>query len=226
MPSNSKDFYRRRLPHYQPAQANFFVTYRLTGSLPLEVVKQLMRERDGTRKQIEKEKDPKRKERLLEESRERYFGRFDGYLDTIQSGNKWLSNDAVAGIVNEAMLHRDESVYDLFAFSIMPNHVHQVFSLAGQLTEPPTPRTSVPPYIVTDILSSLKKFTALHANRILCRKGQFWQHETYDHVVRDNAELERIIQYVAYNPVSAGLCKSWREWKWTYVAAPYVKSLA
>lgn len=226
MPSNGKDFYRRRLPHYQPAQATFFVTYRLTGSLPLEVVKELMRERDATRKQIEKEKDPKRKELLLEESRKRYFGRFDSYLDTIQSGNKWLSNDAVAGIVNEAILHRDGSVYDLLAFSIMPNHVHQVISLGKQLTEPLAQRAGVPSYIVTDILSGLKKFTALHANRILGREGQFWQHETYDHVVRDNAELGRIIQYVAYNPVGAGLCKSWREWKWTYVAAPYVKSIS
>lgn len=225
MPPRSNDYYRRRLPHYQPAHATFFVTYRLAGSLPHEVVKELMKEQDAARKQIEKVKDPKRKERLSEELGMRYFGRFDNYLDTIQSGNKWLSNDAVAGIVNEAILHREGDVYDLFAFSIMPNHVHQVFSLAGRLPQPPARQSKVSPYIVTNLLSNLKKFTALHSNLILNRKGQFWQHESYDHVVRDNGELMRIIQYIAYNPVNAGLCRGWQDWKWTYVATPYAESL-
>ncbi len=225
MPPRSNDYYRRRLPHYQPAHATFFVTYRLTGSLPREIVKELISERDAARKQIEEEKDPQKKERLSEKLGKRYFSRFDNYLDTIQSGNKWLSNDAVAGIISEAILHRDGDVYNLTAFSIMPNHVHQVFSLAGRLPQPPEGQSKVSPYIVTNLLSNLKKFTAVHANLILNRKGQFWQHESYDHVVRDNGELMRIIQYIAYNPVSAGLCRGWQDWKWTYVATPYAKSL-
>lgn len=86
-------------------------------------------------------------------------------------------------------------------------------------------RDGVSHYIVTDVLSSLKKFTALRANRILHREDQFWQHESYDHVVRNDGELGRTIQYVAYNSVNAGLCKRWEDWKWTYVVEPFVKSL-
>ena len=86
-------------------------------------------------------------------------------------------------------------------------------------------RDGVSHYIVTDILSSLKKFTALRANRILNREGQFWQHESYDHVVRSEGELTRIIQYVAFNPVNTGLCKRWQDWKWTYVKESFVKLL-
>ena len=43
------------------------------------------------------------------------------------------------------------------------------------------------------------------------------QHESYDHVVRDGEELDRIIAYVLNNPVKAGLVKNWRQWKWSYV---------
>jgi REP element-mobilizing transposase RayT len=50
----------------------------------------------------------------------------------------------------------------------------------------------------------------------LGRSGPFWQHENYDHVIRDEGELERIIQYVIYNPVKAGLTDDWKQWKWTY----------
>ena len=39
-------FYRRNLPHYQPANATLFVTFRLAGSLPVEILRQLRGEYD------------------------------------------------------------------------------------------------------------------------------------------------------------------------------------
>ena len=46
------------------------------------------------------------------------------------------------------------------------------------------------------------------------RSGVFWQDESYDHIVRDQAELERTIKYVLNNPVKAGLVDDWEKWKW------------
>ncbi len=65
-------------------------------------------------------------------------------------------------------------------------------------------------------MHSLKRYTAYEANQILGRSGAFWQHESYDHFARDEKELERIIKYVLYNPVKAGLVDDWKSWKWTY----------
>ena len=36
-----KQFYRRHLPHWQIAEATYFVTYRLYGSVPRTVIEQL-----------------------------------------------------------------------------------------------------------------------------------------------------------------------------------------
>jgi putative transposase len=80
-----------------------------------------------------------------------------------------------------------------------------------------------PRCIVTDIIGSLKKFTGLRANRLLGRRGAFWHPESYDHVIRDGGELERTIRYVLMNPVNAGLCKDWRDWKWTYMKEGYIR---
>jgi hypothetical protein len=41
-----KEFYRRHLPHWQPREAVFFVTFRLKNSLPDEVIKALREERE------------------------------------------------------------------------------------------------------------------------------------------------------------------------------------
>ena len=63
-------------------------------------------------------------------------------------------------------------------------------------------------------MHSLKSYTANEANRILGRSGQFWQHESYDHWIRDDAELERVIAYIDGNAVKAGLIARAYEWYW------------
>ncbi len=62
---------------------------------------------------------------------------------------------------------------------------------------------------------------SLHENVIDCSgaEGAFWQHESYDHVIRNGPELGRIVRYILDNPVAAGLCKNWEDWPWTYVKA-------
>ena len=51
---------------------------------------------------------------------------------------------------------------------------------------------------------------------MLGRNGRFWQEESYDHIIRDEAELNRIRQYILYNPVKAGLVDNPEDWPWNY----------
>ncbi len=102
----------------------------------------------------------------------------------------------------------------------MPNHVHMIFSLLD--TKPVCElehvgRRASSPYAVTRILENLKWYTALKANKLLNREGQFWQHESYDHVIKNGEELEKAIWYVLSNPVNAGLAKTREVWKWSYM---------
>ena len=62
------------------------------------------------------------------------------------------------------------------------------------------------------VMHSLKSYTAHRANELLGRSGQFWQHESYDHWVRDEEELERIVNYIAWNPVRANLVQEPHRW--------------
>jgi len=90
----------------------------------------------------------------------------------------------------------------------MSNHVHLVM----------TPRRDEHGeyWAMQNILHSLKGYTAGKANRLLGRTGAFWQHESYDHYVRDDDEWRRIRWYVISNPVKAGLVSDPAEWEWTY----------
>lgn len=201
---DNRIYYRRNLPHYQPVDATFFVTFRLAGSLPAETVARLKEERVQDEKLLLKIKDEKMREKKIADQRKRYFSKFDTMLDNAVNDRSWLNDERVTRMVAEAMCFRDKKVYDLLAYCIMPNHVHMVFTVERSGTS------------LYKILQSLKAHTAREANKILHQKGAFWQHESYDHVVRDGKELERIIAYVLHNPVKAGMVPNWEEWKWSY----------
>ena len=56
----------------------------------------------------------------------------------------------------------------------------------------------------------------VYYNQRLGRSGAFWQHESYDHCVRNPNELKRIVTYVLNNPVKTGLVDRWEKWPWNY----------
>jgi putative transposase len=194
-----RKFYRRRLPHIQIAGSIYFVTFRLKDSLPKEALEKLAEETAKIKKLSNNE---------VGLAHKRWFGKFDEYLDRILCEQEYLKNEGVADLVAESIYYRDGKVYDLVAYCIMPNHVHMVFM--------PLKKGNDVFYSLTEILQSLKRHTARQANLILGRSGAFWQDESYDHIVRDKAELERIIKYVLNNPVKAGLVDEWTQWKWIY----------
>lgn len=202
--NDDKIYYKRNLPHYQPTDATFFVTFRLAGSLPNEAIVRLKEERLQDEKLLLKIKDEKVRKKNMADQRKRYFSKFDKMLDSAVNNQSWLNDERVANMIAEAMRFRDGKVYDLLAYCIMPNHAHMVFTVE---------RSGTSLYMV---LQSLKAYTAREANKILRQKGIFWQHESYDHVVRDGKELGRIIDYVLHNPVKAGMVSSWEQWKWSY----------
>jgi len=205
MSSGPKIFYRRRLPHYQPPGETYFITFRLAGSLPDHVILQMKEWQRSIRDKARVASHESERRNLLVELHSKYFGRFDNVLDRALDGPTWLRLPEIAAVVAEAIHYRDVRTYDLDAFCIMPNHVHLLVGVERSNTS------------LYRILQSLKAFTARKCNKLLCREGAFWQHESYDHIVRDGAELDRTARYILRNPLEAGLCKEWQDWPWTYV---------
>ena len=205
---DNKIYYERNLPHYQEPEATLFITFRLAGSLPHEVKARLNDELLRRKEFLERNKSTEQIIDLFEQHQKEIFGHWDQELDLSKRGPVWLQIDPVAELVWEALHYRDGKEYTLDACCIMPNHVHLVCT---PLTVNDEPR------YISSIMHSLKGYTARKANLILGRTGYFWQHESYDRVVRDANELQRIIKYVLNNPVKAGLTDRPELWKWTYL---------
>lgn len=199
-PFNYKLYYQRKLPHYQPPGATLFITFRLAGSLPREVLDRLGKVLSSQEAEINKIIDPHASKNAIDTAQKTLFRKWDTELDYCHPGPRWLAEPGVAEVVREALHYRDGKQYILEAYSIMPNHVHFVCSPLMQ-------EVGIIP--LSKIMQSFKGNTARKANLLLGRQGEFWQHESYDHVVRDNNEFQRIVHYVLENPIRAGLPVRW-----------------
>lgn len=207
--------YYRNLPHLHPTQAVFFITTRLYGSLPAAVIHALQDEQKQALRKITEAEKQEGTNRYFEKANQskRYFARFDALLDKPTNGPYWLSEPAVAQVVIDALYYQAQTAYDLVAYCIMSNHIHVVINTKEKETaERPLYR----------IIQSFKRHTARQANVLLQRQGEFWQPESYDHVVRNEAELKRIIAYVLNNPIKTGLVENWQEWPYSYVNEAYL----
>jgi putative transposase len=131
-------------------------------------------------------------------------------LDQADGGAEWLRDERLATLVSEGLLYRDGRVFHLDAYCIMPTHVHVIFA-----PYPGAARVGGEDSFAS-ILHSLKRQTAMEANRILGRQGNFWEGESFGRYLRDQLEWERIVDHVLNNPVRAGLARDWREWRWSF----------
>ncbi|MDX1416199.1 MAG: transposase [Candidatus Promineifilaceae bacterium] len=202
-------FYERNLPHIQPPGATLFLTYRLVDSIPAYVLREIQAEAQLAARLVAQLPDTRKSAETANRERIRLFGKWDAALDSAATGPQWLKDPQAAKTVTDSLHFLDGGTIDIDSFCIMFNHVHVIF------TPRMDPKTGEY-HALRKIMQSHKGYTARKCNQLLQRKGQFWQHESFDHYVRDTAELDRIRRYVILNPVRAGLVENWDEWPWTY----------
>jgi putative DNA methylase len=122
--------------------------------------------------------------------------RIDAYLDA-GHGECVLRHPKIAALAHEPILFHDGSRYRVHSFVIMPNHVHVLIT---------------PLQPVTRIIRTWKSFSARKSNRALGRKGEFWQADYFDRLLRNSDHFRRTAESIENNPVKAGLCATSAEW--------------
>ena len=208
-----KEFYKRHLPHIQPAGGLFFVTYSLYGSIPKSKMNSIKNEYHNIK--ADTALSDKDTNVLKNRSRKIYLDKIDQILNHKDNmGPHWLKNPEIAKIVSDSLHYWNGIQLDLYAYCIMSNHVHVVFEMFDK-------KRVNNEKSLNEILHSIKRYSANKANKILNRTGQFWMNESYDYLIKNEKEIVRIIEYTLDNPIKAGICKERSDWKWSYVNNEY-----
>ncbi len=174
------------LPHYDCAGLYQLITFRLDDSLPRAQLARLEMElgEQGLAKPALEAARRKRIEALLD----RGFG------------SCILQHRRNADLVISAWRHFDGRRYDLILGVVMPNHVHVLVGIHAGTR-------------LGELVASWKSFTS----RRFAVDGALgyvphWQRGYWDRFIRDEAHFEAAVRYVAFNPVTAGLVPSPRDW--------------
>jgi len=96
---------------------------------------------------------------------------------------------------------------ELHACVIMPTHVHLLFTaLENERGEP---------FSLAEIMKGIKGSSARNINKRLGRKGQLWQDESFDRIMRAG-EFQNKLEYIIANPINAGLTSRPGEYRWVW----------
>ena len=90
---------------------------------------------------------------------------------------------------------KNQLSFELEAWVIMPDHFHILIRPDDNA--------------LSEIMKKIKlKFAGSYRSINKLRSGRVWQNRFWDHVIRDQADMNRHIDYIHYNPVKHGLVES------------------
>jgi putative transposase len=198
-PSAETEMTRRHLPHWEQRDAFYFITWRTADSIPSEVMAKWLQDREdwyALHGIATQEEDWQKQIEELPETLHREFYRlfttkWHEMLDA-NHGKCLLRQVELRQIIAENLHHQNEVSYQLEAYVVMPNHVHVLVGIPGR-------------DVMKRLCRNWKNYTAKKINAHLGSEGQFWQWESFDHIVRSAASLEKFRHYILENPQKARL---------------------
>jgi len=113
-------------------------------------------------------------------------------------------------ITLESLRYWDGRKWTLYAAVVMPDHVHA-------LAQPLPLAQGLGVYDLSEVIHSVKSFSAHQIIRLRGSCGSLWQDERYDRIMRDDAEFWEKWQYIMNNPVKQELAERSEDYPWLYI---------
>ena len=137
------------------------------------------------------------------------------YAVTITTARWRTLSPQARTIILNAWRHFHNRRYELFAVCVMPDHVHALFQ--------PWPKNECSDkettfWSLTELMRSLKSFTAREINRAEEKVGAVWEKETFDRYIRSDKDLAEKFHYILRNPWDAGVAKQNEAYQWIWTA--------
>ncbi len=135
------------------------------------------------------------------------------YAVTFSTADRKSLSPEARRIVLDCVLYWSERRYQLYAATVMPDHVHLLFE--PQIKENDQKGDPVF-YSLTEILHTIKSFTAHEINKIEGGVGAVWEKESFDRVIRSERDLQEKFAYITRNPWDSGVVGEKEDYPWVW----------
>ncbi len=136
------------------------------------------------------------------------------YMVTFSTvGRRVLSPPARAIVLESLLFTQRQGRWQLFAACVMPDHVHALFE--PQVKERDADGNPIF-WSLTELLHSVKSFTAHAINKKEGSSGSVWEKESFDRMIRSDADLEEKFQYICGNPWNSAVVSITEPYPWLW----------
>jgi putative DNA methylase len=130
------------------------------------------------------------------------------YYVTFSTRREFILAEEARTLIYDHCLFENGRKVHLHAFVVMPDHVHMLF----------TPRMDEQnePCSLAKIMNGIKGASSHSVNKLLQRKGPLWEPESFDRMIRSDADFEFRLLYIIGNPIAAGLAQGPDDYRWMW----------
>jgi threonyl-tRNA synthetase/REP element-mobilizing transposase RayT len=107
----------------------------------------------------------------------------------------------------------DHGQFFLYAACVMPDHVHLLFEPQIKETDPAGQPVF---WSLSEILQGIKSATAHRINKLRHAAGPVWDKESFDRMIRSEADLQEKYEYICRNPWEAKVAVSDEPYRWLW----------
>ena len=113
----------------------------------------------------------------------------------------FAASTVAAAAVEVLLAHAGKTGVPIYGYCVMPDHIHLVLG----------------PSSGCDLITFVGQFKNMAQRAAWSSgvKGTFWQTSFWDHFVRAEEDVERVVQYVLDNPVRRGLVHDWKDYSFS-----------
>jgi putative transposase len=129
---------------------------------------------------------------------------------------KYLENNQAKELLKKVILEVSiEKDFNIIAFVLMDDHFHWIIDLSGNLSGTLTYRDK--DWNISEIMQSVKlRFARRFRNDLKVDSvTSFWQRRFWDHIIRNQHDFNRHLDYIHYNPVKHGAANRPDQYSWS-----------
>jgi REP element-mobilizing transposase RayT len=128
---------------------------------------------------------------------------------TMATRKKLFLPSSARELILEHILREHKHRARIHCAVVMPDHAHILLS-------PALDESNSSAFGTAEIMNGIRGASAHSVNKLLARSGPLWEEEFFDRLLR-KGEWPKVVDYIARNPVVAGLVQSEDEYPWLWI---------
>jgi REP element-mobilizing transposase RayT len=114
-------------------------------------------------------------------------------------------------LLQSILYAHDRRQYELYAACVMPDHVHLLFESQIKRQDH---RGRTVFWSLTQILHGVKSASGHRINKAAGAEGPVWEKESFDRLIRSEADLQEKVRYICRNPWNTGVAPASGDYPW------------